>query len=127
MLEDHIEAGSNEGCRDGGDSPVDAWGSSPAEPEETDGEEEAADGHGREARFGDGLVACRCHDACVAGLVGEVDEDGKEDADKEGEEGEGGGYEGPVAVFEVDYREDFQGHVEEGVDEPVGFVSVSVM
>ena len=63
--------------------------SRPAKPKEADSEEEATDSHRGETCFGNRFSVCRGGNACVTGLVGEVNDDGGEDADEEGDKWEG--------------------------------------
>lgn len=89
----------------------------PPEPEEADGEEKRSNGHGQEPAFWDGFAARSGHEAGVARLVREVDGDGAEDADKQCEEGEGGGDCIPPSDFCKDEGENRKCEVEHGVDE----------
>ena len=93
------------------------WGGGPTEPEEADGQEDAADEHGREAGLRDGVPIVGGDDSDVARLVGQVDGDGAENADEEAEEGEGADDGFVVAVLLEDDGEDFEGEVEETIDE----------
>ena len=92
-------------------------GSGEAEPEEACRKQDTAEGDGRHASFGDGVAVVGTGDTDVAALIDEVDEYGKEDADKEGQEGEGGDDGAPVTMLLEDNGEDFERGVEEGVDE----------
>lgn len=117
LLEDHVEAHADERGGDDGTDPVDGRISRPAEEEQSDGEGEGADNHGRESRLGDLPATGGLGDARVARLVGEVDGDAQQHADEEGDEGEGGVEEGPVALFVEDDGEDLERRIEEGEDE----------
>ncbi|TVY64226.1 hypothetical protein LSUE1_G007607, partial [Lachnellula suecica] len=84
LLKNNVEARANEACCEDRRHPQDGGLGSPAEPEKSDCEEEATDGHGRETGFWNGLPVRGVGDPGVPGLVCEVDDDGAKDAYEEG-------------------------------------------
>ena len=89
LLENNIEARSDKTSGYNRYRPGNRWLSRPAEPKEADSEENATDCHRGKTCFGDRFSVCRGGNACITRLVGEVNDDGGEDADKEGDKWEG--------------------------------------
>lgn len=90
----------------------------PAEPEETGGQEQRTDDHGRESFFRDDFVVVFSHFAGESGLGHDGDGDGAEGgADYDGDEGEGAHASVPVALFLKGDGVCFEEEVEDSVDE----------
>lgn len=100
-------------CAGGGEVVV----ACPGEAEETACEDDGTQHHGWETGFGDGEVVVCFEAGDVEALVEEVDDGAEEDADEEGEEGEGAHDLVPAADFLEDDGECGEAEVEDAVDE----------
>ena len=124
-LEDGEEAETHEDGADVGCDPRDVLGAlggevvvaCPGEAEEAACKDDGAEHHRWETGFGDGEVVVCFEAGDVEALVEEVDDGAEEDADEEGEEGEGTHDLVPAADFLEDNGEGGEAEVEDAVDE----------
>ncbi len=86
MLEDSVEARSDEGQGDHTRHPGRhvPGARRPTEPEEADGEEDAANRYGWQSRFRDGAPVGLARGTHIVGLIAQVDAQGGEDPHEEG-------------------------------------------
>ena len=88
LLKNDVETSSDKPGCDNRYWPRNRWLGRLAEPKETDCEEETANCHRSEMCFGDRSSACCGRNACIATLVGEINDHGGEDTDKQGDKWE---------------------------------------
>lgn len=93
------------------------WVSRPSEPEKSDGKQNTPERHGGESGFGNWDSTCCIDDAGVARLIAEIYYDGKTDTYEKAEERKRRDNRRPATVFGEDYGENFEGEVEERVNE----------
>ena len=118
LHEDHENAGPDRDAREHLRDPGDVRAARPREPEEADWQQRAADNHRRQTFFWHGLPAVGGQLLGVPRLGVVDDEAGaNDDADGDGEEGEGAEAGGPAAqLLEAD-RVGFEEEVDDAVDE----------
>lgn len=103
--------------RNGWDAPVVLGVGSPSKPEQASREQGGANNHGRQSTLGNRLASVLLHELRVDGLVGEIDEDGAEDSDKDAEEGERRDDEAVFALLQKDDGVDLQCQKQQAVHE----------